>query len=195
MLRDVPFRGSLHVMLDVSTPTAGMSWSERERIATLILAVAEKRQVIMDRLLRYREENARPEDIQRGRPLPQEEAASRAKVRPRQWQRWERGVSVPHPNNLAQLAKRLRIPIAEFFPEESGDTTNGDTPDLMGTVNGDMPDDLRQQLADLDAKLDQILAKQDTIEKGLANSAADHTTISRIDAVVEELRTALGGGE
>jgi transcriptional regulator with XRE-family HTH domain len=114
----------------------------------------------MDRLLRYREENARPEDKQKGRPLPQEEAASRAGVGYRQWQRWETGETMPHQSNLQQLARGLRIPIAEFYDAEEPDETRGETPDLTGTFNGTMPDELRDRLDRIEAAVAEMRKDQ-----------------------------------
>jgi ribosome-binding protein aMBF1 (putative translation factor) len=121
----------------VSTATTLNAWKERERAATLVLAVAARRQAIMDRMLRYRVENARPEDKQKGKPLPQEQAARRADVDSRQWQRWETGETMPHQSNLQQLATKLRIPIAEFYDAEEPEETRGDTQDLGATFNGE----------------------------------------------------------
>ena len=165
MLRGTSFPSTVHDRSDVSSGTTKKAWKHREEVATLVLALAAKRQAIMDRLLRYREENARPED--RNGRLPQEVAADRAGVRARQWQRWEKGETVPHPQNLQQLADALSIPIEEFFDVEP--VAKDDTPDLLGAVSrgGQQLDRIEASQQQLATMLEGIAVQLGTISATL----------------------------
>jgi transcriptional regulator with XRE-family HTH domain len=144
----------------------------------------------MDRMLRYRVENARPEDKQKGKPLPQEQAARRADVDSRQWQRWETGETMPHQSNLQQLATKLRIPIAEFYDAEEPEETRGDTPDLGATFNGTVPNDLREQLDRIEEQLADVRGDQQRIIDEQAKTISDLRTV-----LLRELRRAADARE
>jgi transcriptional regulator with XRE-family HTH domain len=152
-----------------------------------VLSVAARRQAIMDRMLRYRVENARPEDKQKGKPLPQEQAARRADVDSRQWQRWETGETMPHQSNLQQLAKNLQIPIAEFYDAEEPEETRGETPDLAATFNGTVPNELREQLDRIEERLGAVEKGQAKVLQLLGTATADHNLIKETHRAVAEL--------
>lgn len=50
--------------------------------------------------------------------LTQEQAASRAGVTLRQWQRWEAGVSEPRASNLTRLSEEFQVPLSELVGQK-----------------------------------------------------------------------------
>jgi transcriptional regulator with XRE-family HTH domain len=196
VLRDATFRGTVHDRQDVSTVTTKKAWKEREETARLLAqAVAQQRQ-IRERLLRYRVENARPEDA-KGQ-LPQEIAAANANVSTRQWQRWESGERLPHQSNLEKLAENLGIPVAEFF---TAPPTIEETPDPFAR-NGDMGnDDLRGQLERIEQRqlellnrLDALISRWDLSETLPPKDAPAETPAARTKRSASTRRTGRAQG-
>lgn len=144
----------------MSTVTTPNAWKERERRARLLAAVVAQQRHIAERLIRYRAENARAED-RKGR-LPQEIAAARADVSPRQWQRWEGCQTLPHQGNIEKLARNLQIPVAEFFAPERA---TEETPDLLGRLDREVPDDLQAQLDEIKASNQEVLRAIDELKQ------------------------------
>jgi transcriptional regulator with XRE-family HTH domain len=87
-----------------------MSWQSLQEQGNVLLDLAEKQRRVQERLARYRAEMAPPGK----KRLTQEEAADAAGVPLRQWQRWEKGETVPHLSNLARLSTALGIPLDDF---------------------------------------------------------------------------------
>jgi transcriptional regulator with XRE-family HTH domain len=115
-------------MSAVSTPPRKMSWQEHEEHATLLRVMDEQRKRIAERVRR----------IRRDYTLTQEQAAARAGVTIRTWQRWEAGEGEPYANNLEALAREFDFAPAEFY----GEVANG----------------LEARLAAMEAQLAELLA-------------------------------------
>jgi transcriptional regulator with XRE-family HTH domain len=114
-----------------------MSWqTETERLSVL-LEMAEQLQRVAARLKRLRQEQG-----DNGKALSQEDAAARAGLRTRQWQRWEAAQNMPRPSSLEQIADAFGIGVEEFY-EAPGDQT------------------MRQpsQFDRIEAKLDELLSR------------------------------------
>lgn len=92
-----------------------MPWQiETERLSVL-LEMAEQQQRVAARLRRLRQDAG-----DGGRALSQEEAAARAGLKTRQWQRWEAAENMPRPRSLEQIATAFGIEIGEFYDAPAG---------------------------------------------------------------------------
>lgn len=80
--------------------------------------MAIQRENVMNRLVRLREEIGHPD--KHDKPLPQDQAAARAGVTVRQWQRWESGESVPYARNLSEVADAFGFDVGEFYDGPAG---------------------------------------------------------------------------
>lgn len=118
---DATFLGTLHDMLDVSTPSRKKSWQSRRERVSLLADMAIKQRQVAETLARLRRQHE----------LTQEQASERAGVAVRQWQRWEGAETMPHPRNLERLAEAFDIPVSEFFADRP-------VPDLMGRLDNDV---------------------------------------------------------
>ena len=143
----------------VASAASSLSWKEREEQAIVLFELARQQRAVQERLARFREEMAPP-----GRErLTQEEASERAGVPVRQWQRWEKGETVPHLKNLERLAERLGIPLDDFR-------------DATEPLNGTAPTGGRSQLDRIEAKLDRLLdleARVVELERAMAEDALE----------------------
>lgn len=76
--------------------------------------------------------------------LTQEQAAAKAGVTLRQWQRWEAGQSMPYPRNLSVIAEQFGIDVQEFFTA----SPNGGKPATVQELS-DKVDQLSALVGDL----------------------------------------------
>lgn len=74
-------------------------------MANLCAHMAEPHDRVAERIRRIRNDHA----------LTQEEAASRAGVGLRQWQRWEHGESQPYRSNIERLIREFGVSPADFY--------------------------------------------------------------------------------
>lgn len=105
-------------MYAVASSSGKKTWQTRRERVSVEAALAIQRENVMQRLIRLREEIGHPE--KQGEPLPQDQAAARAGVTARQWQRWESGVSVPYARNLSAVADAFSFDVAEFYDGPAG---------------------------------------------------------------------------
>lgn len=82
-----------------------MSWRAAAEQANLLHAMAEQQKRVAERLARLREQHA----------LTQEDAAGKAGVNLRAWQRWETGETTPYKRNIEKIARAFGIPPSDFF--------------------------------------------------------------------------------
>ena len=100
-----------------SSPRPVKPWQTKPQTPSLLDALAEQEERIAQRLRKLRADighATRP-----GEPLPVEEAAERAGVKYRQWQRWESGKTFPRSANLERVAERFEFDVAEFYESTS----------------------------------------------------------------------------
>lgn len=128
------------------------SWQTSRQRVSVAAALAIQRENVMQRLVRLREDVGHPEKP--GEPLPQDQAAQRAGVTARQWQRWESGVSVPYARNLSAVADAFQFDVAEFYDGPAGQ-------EPAGTPTPFPPVDTGERLARLEAMLAQGITEQD----------------------------------
>lgn len=144
----------------------------------------------MERLLRLRSDEGHPEKP--GEPLPQDQAAQRAGVTVRQWQRWESGVSVPYARNLAAVADAFGFDVAEFYDGPAGQAP-AETPDPFAGARGepDRLDEMAAQLAKHAARVEELLARQSRILKNIEDGeAAQARILKNIETAVEAQQAA-----
>jgi transcriptional regulator with XRE-family HTH domain len=137
------------------------SWQRRREEANVLAEMALRQERVVSELVRLRERHG----------LSQEQAAQRAGVTGRQWQRWESGESMPYPRNLSAVADSFGISMTAFFDEEETEEPTGA---------------YRDQLNRIEAKLDALLV-------ALAGAGTDDvdgqaSLASRIDAVMRNLK-------
>jgi transcriptional regulator with XRE-family HTH domain len=116
--------------------------------------MAVTRERVMAKLRELRRINGTEE-----RPLSQEEAAHRADITVRQWQRWEAGESMPYTRNLSKVAEKFDVSL-DYFDEPLKPKPT-ETPDLGAALNGSRTSDaeLRQELADVRQSQAEIIAR------------------------------------
>jgi transcriptional regulator with XRE-family HTH domain len=158
-----------------------MSWQERRERASVEAELAIRREIVMERLRKLREEVGHPD--RPGKPLPAEEAAARAGVKYRTWQRWESGESVPYAKSLAKVADTFDIELTEF-DDGAAKGNRGTTPDLS------RPDGISDRLDAIERALEEasreraqhaseiraLLKRQDGILKAIEERIASEKT-------------------
>jgi transcriptional regulator with XRE-family HTH domain len=147
----------------VSTESRKKSWRpalERVRLQT---ALAIQRENVMQRLVRLREEGGHPDKA--GEPLPQDQAAARAGVTARQWQRWESGVSVPYARNLSAVADAFDFDVSEFYDGPAGQD-EAPTPDPFEAGTSPLErriEALEQELREQGARYGGLIEQQNQL--------------------------------
>jgi transcriptional regulator with XRE-family HTH domain len=124
-----------------------MPWQSSTVIPSLLDEMAEQEERVAARLRQLREEYGDGR-----KPMSQEDAAHKAGVKARQWQRWEAAKHMPRRSNLEQVAEAFGIAPTAFYamddrPAERRSTT---------------------QLDRIETKLDQLLQ-----QLGLRRDLAD----------------------
>jgi transcriptional regulator with XRE-family HTH domain len=94
------------------------TWQTGRQRVSVEATLAIQRENVVQRLLKLRVEIGHPEKP--GEPLPQDQAAARAGVTARQWQRWESGASVPYARNLSAVADAFGFDVSEFYDGPAG---------------------------------------------------------------------------
>lgn len=176
-------------------PSRKKTWrTGRERV-TVDAALAIQRENVMLRLTRLRTEIGHPE--RQGEPLPQDQAAARAGVTVRQWQRWETGVSIPYARNLSAVADAFAFDVAEFYDGPAGQQPAG-TPSPFPEPNGiagrldQIEQRVTDQLAEHAANVEKMLERQDALlEQIKRNVKAERAARREAQAQVKELREIL----
>lgn len=148
-----------------------MPWQTKAQRVSVLAALAIKKEIVMQRLIRLREHEGHPDKP--GKPLPVEEAAARAGVKYRTWQRWEAGDSVPYARNLSAIADAFGFDVGEFY-DSSGDKAV--TPSPFPPANADerltrMEEGLREHAKRVEALLDRQSQILKRIEDALAQES------------------------
>lgn len=99
--------------MPVSSDCLQKTWREKSQTPSVLDALAEQEERIAQRLRKLRADIGHPE--RPGKPLPIENAATRAQVKYRQWQRWEAGETSPRSTNLERVAATFGIDVSEFY--------------------------------------------------------------------------------
>lgn len=144
-----------------------MPWQTKAERVSVLAALAIKKEMVMRRLVQIREDIGHPDKP--GKPLTVEDAASRAGVKYRTWQRWEAGESVPYARNLAAVADAFGFDVADFY-DDSGD--RAPTPDPFPA-----PPAIQGELAEVLQVIRDQLEKQSRV-------------LERIERTLEVERTA-----
>jgi transcriptional regulator with XRE-family HTH domain len=103
-----------------------MSWQTTTVGPSLLDQMAEQEERVAARLRQLRDEYGNGD-----RPLSQEDAAHKAGVKTRQWQRWEAAAHMPRRSNLEQIAEAFGVSTSAFYemsavPAERRSTTQLD---------------------------------------------------------------------
>lgn len=158
-------------MSAVSIPSRKMPWQTKAQRGTVLAALAIKREIVKARLLQIREDVGHPDKP--GKPLTVEDAAAKAGVKYRTWQRWEAGESVPYASNLAAVADAFGFDVREFY-DDSGD--KAPTPDpFPPAVEADLSDilsDIKAQLAEQTQVLNDVKQLLLDVQNATATQAA-----------------------
>lgn len=169
-------------MYAVARSSGKKTWQTRRERVSVEAALAIQRENVKNRLTRLREEIGHPEKA--GEPLPQDQAAARAGVTARQWQRWESGESVPYARNLSAVADAFEFDVGEFYDGPAGQRL-AHTPDLS-LVKPPAESALSEALAEFTsaiAKQNQLLQRQSEIlERIEAKLGQDTEAADRIEA-------------
>ena len=96
-----------------SRPRPQKPWQKKSQTPSVLDALAEQEERIAARLRKLRADIGHPE--RPGHALPVDQAAARAEVNYRQWQRWEAGDTMPHSKNLERVAEAFGVDVAEFY--------------------------------------------------------------------------------
>jgi transcriptional regulator with XRE-family HTH domain len=141
----------------VSTLPRKKSWQTNAERRSFEAQMAVTRDRVMARLRELRQIHGSDE-----RPLSQEDAAHRAGITTRQWQRWESGESMPYSRNLGKVAENFGVTVDWF---ETAPAQPTETPDLMGQINGKhRPDDLRELIEATLSTQEEILTRLQRVE-------------------------------
>lgn len=148
-------------MYDAARKSGKKTWQTRRHLVSVEAALAIQRENVMNRLLQLRAEIGHPE--KHDKPLPQDQAAARAGVTVRQWQRWESGQSVPYARNLSEVADAFGFDVSEFYDGPAGREA-APTP----TPFADRPSDARilellETVQQLVLNQNELLARQSAI--------------------------------
>ena len=122
-------------MSAVSIPSRKMPWQTKAEHGTFLAALAIKKEIVKARLVQIREDVGHPDKP--GKPLTVEDAAAKAGVKYRTWQRWEAGESVPYARNLAAIADAFEFDVREFY-DDSGDKRPTPDPFPPAAIEGDL---------------------------------------------------------
>jgi transcriptional regulator with XRE-family HTH domain len=160
-------------MSAVSIPSRKMPWQTKAQRGTVLAVLAIKKEIVKARLLQIREDEGHPDKP--GKPLTVEDAAARAGVKYRTWQRWEAGESIPYARNLAAIADAFGFDVAEFY-DSSGD--RAPTPEPFRPANGE------DRLARIETALEALRQER---EQGIAEVQA---LLRRIEDAVTREREA-----
>lgn len=164
-------------MTVVAIASRKKSWQTGRDRVRVAAALAIQRENVMQRLVKLREDVGHPE--RPGEPLPQDQAAQRAGVTVRQWQRWESGVSVPYARNLSAVADAFGFEVAEFYDGPAGQKP-ADTPSPF--ANGD-----DSQLDRIEQRLNEARSEQDRITALIEHQNANLQRQSEILEAIERL--------
>lgn len=189
-------------------PSRKKSWQTGRQRVSVEAALAIQRENVMQRLVRLRHEIGHPDKP--GEPLPQDQAAQRAGVTARQWQRWENGVSVPYARNLSAVADAYGFDVGEFYDGPAGQIPAA-TPDPFASTDGSIEErlaELTEQLAadredraasvaELKGLLDtqnRNLARQSLILEGIEKLLATQESAARhLDEAAQQIVREQGG--
>jgi transcriptional regulator with XRE-family HTH domain len=170
-------------MSAVSISSRKMPWQTKAQRGTVLTALAIKREIVKARLVRIREDEGHPEKP--GKPLTVEDAAARAGVKYRTWQRWEAGESIPYARNLAAIADAFEFDVAEFY-DDSGDKAGTPSP-----FNDDLATPAsRQMVTEMFEAIEQRVTSQlDRHAREVeAQLQSQNTTLSEMKATLAEIR-------
>lgn len=154
------------------------SWQTGRHRVSVEAALAIQRENVMQRLVRLRQEVGHPDKP--GEPLPQDQAAQRAGVTARQWQRWESGASVPYARNLSAVADAYGFDVGEFYDGPAGQLPAA-TPSPFPAVDSD------ERLARLETMLSRGIAEQDRMGELIEHQNALLARQSKILEGIENL--------
>lgn len=141
-------------MSAVSNVSRQKSWrTSRERVSVLA-DLAIRKETVMRRLVKLRDDVGHP--TREGEPLPQDQAAQRAGITYRQWQRWEAGESVPFARNLAKIADAFGFEVGEFDDGAGRETAATPSP-FPGDLGESQLDRVERRLDALEALLQGAL--------------------------------------
>jgi transcriptional regulator with XRE-family HTH domain len=156
--------------------------------------LAIQRENVVNRLVRLRTDIGHPEKA--GEPLPQDQAAAKAGVTARQWQRWESGASVPYARNLSAVADAFGFDVGEFYDGPAGQQPAA-TPDpfvsgeerpladrldaiehALAAARGEREQQARA-VGDLIEKQNKLLARQSRILDRIERAIASEEEVSK----------------
>lgn len=142
--------------------------------------MAEQQARVSERIKKIREDHS----------LTQEQAASRAEVTLRQWQRWESGESTPYKSSLEKVARAFRVPPAEFY-DEVDDLPPGRMDDVERKLAA-----LTDLVLDLGKKVDDVFGDDGFAAQLREERAAREADVASLQAQVAQLAEAvrLGAG-
>lgn len=141
-------------MYAVAKKSGKKTWQTRRHLVSVEAALAIQRENVMNRLLQLRAEIGHPEKPDK--PLPQDQAAARAGVTVRQWQRWESGESVPYARNLSEVADAFGFDVGEFYDGPAGKEP-AETPSPFGS----------------ETQLDRVERRLDALDGALAAASQE----------------------
>lgn len=148
-------------MSAVSIPSRKMPWQTKAQRGTVQAALAIKKEIVKARLVQIREDVGHPDKP--GKPLTVEDAAAKAGVKYRTWQRWEAGESVPYARNLAAIADAFGVDVGEFY-DDSGDKAPTPSPfagaDTLADRLGALEERVTNQLAEHARQVEEQLREQ-----------------------------------
>lgn len=148
-------------MYAVASRSGKKTWQTRRHLVSVEAALAIQRENVMNRLLRLRAEIGHPE--KEDKPLPQDQAAARAGVTARQWQRWESGQSVPYARNLAEVADAFEFDVAEFYDGPAGKEAAATPSPFTGKTDDSRVLELLESVQQLVLNQNELLARQSEI--------------------------------
>lgn len=93
-----------------STHSPEKPWREKTARLSLLAEMAEQEARVAERLRELRVAYGA-----NGKPMTQEDAAHRAGVKYRQWQRWEAAEAMPRTRSLERVAVAFGLDVAEFY--------------------------------------------------------------------------------
>lgn len=125
-------------------------WQGKTEFPSLLDALAEQEDRVAARLKKLRADIGHP--TRPGQPLPVDDAASKAGVKGRQWQRWEKAEVMPHRKNLEKITSTYEIDLAEFFA--------GHAPEQAVPAPDDPLERIDQRLDELTAIISKLVGER-----------------------------------